>query len=156
MLVLLTTSLITPWRIAFYDVDSIEWVIADSVMDFVFFVDIILNFFMAYYDDEDEIVDCRCTIAKSYLKTWFTIDFIAIIPISIILRTDNYNSLARIARLPKLYRLIKMARLARILKVVKERNTVSKYLNEMFKLSASVERLLFLLIMFVVLSHTES
>ena len=49
-------------------------------------------------------------IAKHYLRTWFAIDLIAVIPVSLILKTGNYNSLARVARFPKLYRLLKISR----------------------------------------------
>ena len=45
-----------------------------------------------------------------YLRTWFTIDLVAVIPVSLILKTGSYNSLARLARFPKLYRLIKISR----------------------------------------------
>jgi len=77
-------------------------------IDFIFFIDIILNFFMGYYDSNEELVDSRPKIIKSYLKTWFIIDIVSIFPISMILNTASYSSLARIARLPKLYRLIRI------------------------------------------------
>jgi len=38
------------------------------------------------------------------------VDLVSIFPISQIMNTDDYSSLARIARLPKLYRLIKVFR----------------------------------------------
>ena len=59
----------------------------------------------------------RKKIALSYLKTWFFIDSISIIPVSIILDSNkDYTSLARIARLPRLYRLLKMTKYFIILK----------------------------------------
>jgi len=38
----------------------------------------------AYYDDDMDVVDDRKMIAKTYLGSWFTIDFLAIFPFSII------------------------------------------------------------------------
>jgi hypothetical protein len=70
----------------------------------------ILNFFFAFYDDHDEVIDDRKKIAMTYIKGWFAIDLFTIFPISQILNTTNYGHLARIARLPKLYRLIKILR----------------------------------------------
>ena len=64
-------------------------------------------------------------IAKTYLKGWFSIDLISILPISYLFESSNtgYNKLARIARLPKLYRLARMMKMVRMLKMVKERST---------------------------------
>ena len=107
---LLFTSLVTPYRIAYYDVDEPLWIGIDSFVDMSFAVDIVLNFFMGFYDAGDDIVDRRSLIAINYIKTWFLIDIVSILPISQFMNTKNYSSLARIARLPKLYRLIKIFR----------------------------------------------
>lgn len=77
-------------------------------------------------------------------------------PITYILQIGDYASLARLARLPKLYRLIKMAKLSRILKVIKERNTISKYLNEVLKVSVGFERLSFFALIFCITVHITS
>lgn len=39
------------------------------------------------------------------------------------------------------------------MKVIKERNTISKYLNEVLKLSVALERLVFFAFLFVILVH---
>jgi hypothetical protein len=41
----------TPYRISFYDDDDTVWVGVDTTIDLLFGVDLVLNFFMAYYDD---------------------------------------------------------------------------------------------------------
>jgi hypothetical protein len=56
------------------------------------------------------VVDKRREIARFYLKGWFTIDILTVLPISEILSTSSYNDLGRVARLPKLYRLVKVLR----------------------------------------------
>jgi hyperpolarization activated cyclic nucleotide-gated potassium channel 1 len=155
-LILIITALVTPYRIAMYDADSLNWILVDSTIDFLFAVDIVLNFFMAYYNYNDDLVDDRKEVAKNYLQTWFLIDFFSVLPINYMFRTGNYNSLARIARLPKLYRLIKVFRLIRIMKVVKERNTIIKYVNDFFKISAGYERLIFFAIISFVIIHIGS
>lgn len=126
------------------------------MIDAVFAVDIILCFFSAYEDENEELVHDRCIIARSYAKSWFFIDIISILPIQEFLETSDFVSLARIARLPKLYRLIRMFKLLRLLKVIKERNTISKYLNEVLKLSVALERLAFFCFLFVLLVHITS
>ena len=43
-------------------------------------MDILVVFNTAYYDDDVDLVDDRKQIAKTYVKGWFTIDLLAIIP----------------------------------------------------------------------------
>ena len=49
-------------------------------MDLLFLMDILVVFNTAYYDDDVDLVDDRKQIAKTYVKGWFTIDLLAIIP----------------------------------------------------------------------------
>ena len=152
-LVLIFIAISTPFRLAFSDSDNTGWSVMNYVVDFIFAFDIMMCFVSAYEDENEELVHDRCIIAKGYLKSWFFIDLVSIIPLDTILQTSNFSSLARIARLPKLYRLIRMFKLIRLLKVIKERNTISKYLNEVLKLSVALERLVFFCFIFVVLVH---
>lgn len=150
---LIFTSIMTPYRIAFYDVDGTGWIIVDYLTDIIFTIDIVLNFFSAYYDNNDELVYNRKVIAIRYLKSWFFVDLISVLPLSLLMDTNDFTSLARIARLPKLYRLIKMTKLARIFKILKERSNVSKYLNEVLKLNVELERMSFFMLLFFIFCH---
>lgn len=151
--ILIFTAITTPFRIAFVDKDSNGWIVVNYLVDFSFFADIIMCFFCAFEDENEELVHDRWLIAKGYMKSWFFIDIVSILPISEFMDTGDYASLARIARLPKLYRLIRMFKLIRLLKVIKERNTISKYLNEVLKLSVALERLVFFCFIFMILVH---
>ena len=155
-LLLLFSAITSPFRIAFYEIDSMSWVIINEIVDIFFTLDIIVNFFFANYDNNEELIHDRKIIAKNYLKSWFVIDVISVLPISIFLQRSNYTSLARIARLPKLYRLIKMTKLARLLKIMKERNNLSRYLNEVLRLNVGLERMAFFSLLFLVSCHITS
>lgn len=51
-------SLILPYRIAFEEDTGEEWTpydIVELIMNVIFFVDIILNFFTAYYDENENL-----------------------------------------------------------------------------------------------------
>ena len=105
------TAFVTPYRIAFYDIDSIEWIIIDQMIDIIFAIDVFINFFSAYVNSDDDLITDRRKIACHYLRSWFIIDFVSILPISIIIKNaGDFNSLARIARLPRLYRLLKITK----------------------------------------------
>lgn len=90
-------------------------------------------------------------IAKEYVTSWLVVDIVSIIPFDAIFIIDNYNSVARIARIGKLYKIIRMTRMVRMLKIVKERNKLVKYLNEILKIGVGFERLLFMMLIFLVL-----
>ena len=64
---LIFTALVSPYRIAFVDVDSLEWTVIETAIDCIFGIDLILNFFFAFYDEKDDIVDNRRKVVISYL-----------------------------------------------------------------------------------------
>ena len=69
------------------------------------------------------LIDKWRKIACSYLKFWFAIDLIAVIPITVILNSSsNVNDLSRVARLSRLYKLLKMIKLLRMMRIVKNRD----------------------------------
>lgn len=157
MVALLFVCFITPYRIAFTESDELEWIIIDCLIDLLFLTDLILTFFMAYYDEKTyDLVDDRKKIACRYLRFWFIIDLLAVIPISLFLNTNDYNSGARLLKLPRLYRLVKMTRLVRMLKIVKERSKLTKYLSDILKIGAGFERLLFFILISLVSIHCIS
>lgn len=79
-LLLIFTCIVTPYRIALVDVDTLDWTIANYSIDFLFLIDIVFNFNTAEYDEDFELVEDRCTIAHNYLTGWFSIDLLAIFP----------------------------------------------------------------------------
>ncbi len=85
------------------------------------------------------------------MKSWFFIDVISIIPFDIIFMYGDFGRMSRIARIGKLYKIIRVARMVRMLKIVKERNKLVKYLNEILKIGVGFERLMFMMLIFMVL-----
>ena len=54
--------------------------ITDTVVDFIFLIDIIANFHTSYVDNDGEIVLDLKKIRCAYLKTWFFVDMITSLP----------------------------------------------------------------------------
>lgn len=79
-LLLIYTATVTPFRIAFVDEDPIGWFIFDLTVDCLFFMDVLVNMFLAYYDDEMNIVVERKRIIVRYLKGWLIPDLFACFP----------------------------------------------------------------------------
>jgi len=70
----------TPFFLAFPDRYNYPVLIFDNFMNAFFFIDIFMNFFTAYYDEDFEIVDDYKAIFKNYFFGWFLIDLISVIP----------------------------------------------------------------------------
>ena len=103
-----------------------------NTIDILFSIDILVIFNTAFQNEILEVEDDRCTIACNYLKGWFMIDLLAVIPfetlIDFFLQSEHsnhsdsvdYNRFIRISRMSKLYKLIKITRLLRLLKLMKK------------------------------------
>ena len=92
-LVLVFTCIQTPLNIAFNDLDNSNdnGRYVDYVIDFLFFIDILVIFNSAFYNDDSEIIDDRKEIARSYAKGWFVVDVLAIVPFDAIINANDYN-----------------------------------------------------------------
>ena len=79
-----------PVRLAFAESEPTGWVIFYVTSDCIFFIDIILTFMTAVpdKDDNEHVYDYKY-IAKEYIKGWFWIDLIAILPIDYIMFHHN-------------------------------------------------------------------
>jgi hypothetical protein len=85
----MVSCIITPINIAFPEFrrNNISFNIFMYCIDFIFLLDLIINFFTAFKDEKGNIVDDLKLIAFKYLTGWFTIDLISILPMDIIVLT---------------------------------------------------------------------
>ena len=77
----------------------------NSVIHLIFITDLILNFFLPF-KERGHYVKSHRRIATRYLRSWFTLDVISIVPIDSILMTlktdsSNLSMLSMIRRIPK-------------------------------------------------------
>lgn len=146
------SCVVTPWRLAFVESDdTFWWIVQDSLIDILFLIDIIVNFFTVYTNQfEDYEVD-RKKIAINYLKGWFIFDIIAILPINYFFNEGGgVNDLARLARLPRLYKLVKVFR------IVKQTGKIKKYAAEVLQIGMVVERGISFLLIIGITTHVFS
>jgi hypothetical protein len=121
--------------------ESQAFTILNSVIDFIFAIDIYIQFKTTYYDplSGDEIFDKK-TIRINYLTGRFFIDLMATIPLDTIafMITQEKNE---ILPLFSLLKLIRVTRLGRII----ERMNVKEHIKLMMKLA----QIIFFLIMYI-------
>lgn len=66
--ILMLTCIITPLNIAFQgEVENIESIVIEHMINALFFVDIIVIFISAFYDEDVDLIDDRKIIAVRYL-----------------------------------------------------------------------------------------
>ena len=72
-----------PYHIAF-SIETKFWCVAYHVINGIFFIDIVLMFFttIRVTDEALEIFDKK-EIALTYMKGWFIIDFLSIVPFDV-------------------------------------------------------------------------
>ena len=160
LIILLIVSLIVPVRLAFVEEDSSSWFLFYIVTDLFFLIDIILTFNTSIADAQSvyEITDKK-VIAKKYLKGWFWVDLISILPLDVIMRDSNEtqtNVLARFAKIGKLYKLMRMIRLAKVLKLLKNNTNVVSHFTQKMRISSGKERLLFFVVFFSFYYHIST
>lgn len=54
-----------------------------------------------------------------YLKSWFFVDLVSVIPFDLIFSISSMNKVVRFTRLGKLYKIIRMTKLVRLFKIAK-------------------------------------
>ena len=91
IIILLYVALAIPYRFSFDVYAYGGWYLLEFLIDVYFWIDLILGFFMAYWeptpdDDYRYVVDLN-KIQSEYLRTWFTVDMLACIPVNLISRT---------------------------------------------------------------------
>jgi len=151
---ILYSAIVTPYDIAFSDSSKVSWF--DILIDILLGIDIVLTFFSAYTDEEENLVKNHKKIIKKYLQSWFIVDIISVLPVSYFFNpSGKYSGLTKISKLPKLYRLIKLTKLLRITKMSSKGNLnkVTKFFMEKLKINANVERLFFFVLTFLLMNH---
>ena len=85
----------------------------DIGIEFLFGVDLFLNFFQTYIDPETnkEIRDHRKIANQYILRGWFFVDFISVFPFQFVFESKGeLTKLFRLFRLPRLIKLIDISR----------------------------------------------
>ena len=159
-------ALAIPYRICFDQIAATDEFIFyfDRLVDFLFLVDVILNFYTGYIKSKDGQIELEPKLVKmNYLKTWFLPDLISSIPYELIILVivgfeygtsgtprgaDSTQSLKsaktlKIAKYIRFVKLVKALRLLRAVHIVKRFEKVRE---------RNVQELLLLLVAFLLLA----
>jgi hypothetical protein len=156
---------VTPYRVCFID-DDCESVFYyfDFVIDILFLIDLVLNFFSAYIDSDENVIRNHKSIVINYLTSWFAVDILSLVPINLITdgfncsTTTKLNKLAKVIRIPRLYKLFKLTRLFRMLKIMRgsKIGKITKFILDKFKVDRNIERFIIFIFLFLILNHLSA
>jgi voltage-gated potassium channel Kch len=139
MLLLFYTAVVTPVEVAFMSTKLNILFFINRGVDTCFLVDIVLTFFVAIPDPSDGLLLFHHpTIIRSYLRGWFVLDVVSILPfdlVSIIFNNGAVSKLKilRVLRLLKLMKLLRIFRAARIFQRLETQYTIDYSALELVK-----------------------
>ena len=125
------TAFVTPFEVAFIAEEGPASFAINRLIDVIFFIDLICNFFMPFRNDARNgggwVYDNR-KIACGYLKGWFVLDLATTVPFGTIVRYANppkaeeqleADASAVILRAVRVFRVVKLARILRASRIIK-------------------------------------
>ena len=142
---ILYLSFAVPIRIGFsINVEGFFYLL-DVLMDVYFFVDIYLNFLFVVEDESFQMVTSKPKLAKRYLKSWFLIDILAVIPLDHGIRLSEGRFVCgMVGTCPpqsggdnsgqyfKLFKMLRLFRLVKLLKLLKVGKVLDRYQDELY------------------------
>lgn len=158
MIVLLFVAATLPWRIAFYENDSKLWQGINYTIDGTFAIDMLLTFFTIIPDTENGgFISDKKKIAVIYLKGWFAVDLISILPIDKVAqgassRLVQFTKFSRFSRFARLIRLFRIVRMAKMFRLCKDRKRIAGKVD-WIKIDPVVARLLMFLFGVIAITH---
>lgn len=121
--VLIYSCLMTTLQMALYwDELSPSQKTANYIVDAFFLIDIFVIFNTAIQDEDLDIIRDRSVISSTYLRSWFIVDFIAIIPFDLMMNNGETANIVRYTRLGRLYKMLKLLKLIRVMKLQRSSN----------------------------------
>lgn len=126
LVLILYTATLFPLKLGYFETgDYKTWDLVDYFIDFLFFLDLIMNFFLPFYRKNVLILD-HSTIAFRYIKLWFWVDLLSIFPFELVFSKDSefFETLAKLSKTPRIYRIFRLGRLIRTFKAGMKSDTL--------------------------------
>ena len=157
LLVLVYLSISLPFRIAFGVEQTKGWEVTDSMIDTLFFIDILLNCITGFYTADGELVMGNKAILQRYSKGWFWLDLIATLPWDEMVSTSDGDSggddesggsvdAAAGTRALQGLKLLRLVRLLRLLRLKRIMSRSSLWVNMRYSVRSISKFFVFLLV----------
>jgi hypothetical protein len=128
LVALIYTALVTPFEVAYLQSQFNALFIVNRFVDVVFLIDMCMQFFLKVEVHERQGVTWirdRKVLAMRYMKCWFWIDLISILPFDILGIVDDSEAFQAL----KSVRIIRLLRLLKLVRIVKASRMLSQWQN---------------------------
>ena len=142
IMLLVYTATYMVFKTCFIDEETTVGLAVDYTIDFLFLIDIFVNFLSAEEDNDGNLIHNQRDIFWMYLQGWFLFDFVTVFQsvIPFMLTPENllrdsfddfnvesmsqeeearYQKLIRLLRIPRLYKMIRIFRIFKMLRISK-------------------------------------
>ncbi|XP_050547797.1 potassium voltage-gated channel protein eag isoform X2 [Daktulosphaira vitifoliae] len=118
------TAIMVPYNVAFKNKTSedVSLLVLDSIVDVIFFIDIVLNFHTTFVGPGGEVVSDPKVIRMNYLRSWFVIDLLSCLPYDVFNAFDHDEE-----GIGSLFSALKVVRLLRLGRVVRKLDRYLEY-----------------------------
>ncbi|BET01413.1 PAC [Nesidiocoris tenuis] len=118
------TAIMVPYNVAFKNKTSedVSLLVVDSIVDVIFFIDIVLNFHTTFVGPGGEVVSDPKVIRMNYLRSWFVIDLLSCLPYDVFNAFDHDED-----GIGSLFSALKVVRLLRLGRVVRKLDRYLEY-----------------------------
>ncbi|XP_035207392.1 potassium voltage-gated channel protein eag-like [Stegodyphus dumicola] len=119
------TAIMVPYNVAFKNKTSedVSLLVLDSIVDVIFFIDIVLNFHTTFVGPGGEVVSDPKIIRMNYMRSWFIIDLLSCLPYDVFNAFDHDDDQG----IGSLFSALKVVRLLRLGRVVRKLDRYLEY-----------------------------
>ena len=129
ILLLSYVSIVTPYEVAFLKTKIDFLFVLNRVVDIGFIIDMRIQFMLPIYlSNENVYIWDKHIVTKKYLRFWFIIDTVSIIPYDIF----EYLGASGTLKILRTVRLLRLVKLARVLKAAKIFDRIQNYFELTF------------------------
>jgi len=127
------TAVVTPFDVSFLEpkIDAVFFL--NRTIDCYFIVDMIFQFFLMPQDKLGRYIKNQKKVAMLYLRSWFVIDFVSVLPFDIVGMVANSDDVSQL----KVLRVIRVLRLIKPLRIMRV-NRVFRRWENMYSINYSV------------------
>jgi len=152
---MLFTCFVTPYEVAFVAKSGYGLFVMNTLVNTVFIIDIILQFRIMYRDENGQYEGDPWLISLNYLKTWFIIDVVSILPFDIIRREEERQLMepgAEVSPEIQLMRVVRLLRLLKLFRLVRAARLLSRW-DHLIGISYKFQLLLLFFFRIIILAH---
>ena len=143
------------YELTFISNPSLFFEVSEYITSVIFFLDVLFNLNLAFYNSKQKLIVSRKRIVLRYLKFWFWLDMVSAFPFFIFSFFEQ-NHIFQNVKTTKIFKYFKIVRLSRLVKFVKNlfpRSQKESYKFNSLRFKSNIFRLMKHLLVVMILSH---